>query len=261
VRPPRIPQLGIQFYWAERTDTAAFAALVRTLLDLGARPAGCGAAHRGAGVRDRPFIGPFDSPLEPVGVSSGNLARWLEVPDVRLVQVELMGATDTNRIVSEMVTYQAISTQAVGLDHHPIGIWTDGELFWSPREKQSSFDRRAQNSGRRVHRRFVELVTRLKPSYAAITDENALPCLTDLRKGPSTSVLMDWYISEPFVGNLVLTEIKSLFAGAYQTPIAEGLYVSARSYFNKRALALDEADAISRSRAAAQMIASSARRS
>jgi hypothetical protein len=233
--------LELNFYFANLPEVEAFTRLVTTLLALGAKFTGTGYAHRGEGLRDKPFASTHDSVLEPVPIRDvTDLTRSLADPDIRLVQVYMEGATSTMSNVAEIVTYLSISPEAAHTDRHPLAIWTDGEVFSGPlREK---YTQRARKVGRRTYERFRALIEALRPAYAAITSEWSLECPADLRRDPRSLAFRNFFVSRAHLEEANLAYIQRLYSRAYIEPMGDGLYISCSKEFNPLGRGLDVGD-------------------
>lgn len=241
IRPPEGSFLELNFYFGDRPEREAFAGLVAALVDLGARFTGNAWAHRGRGIRDRPFKFAFDRARRRIAVGSLEaLHRWLGKPDTRVVEVEMIGAAGTADDVAEVVTYQGISREASEIDRHPLAIWTEGWLFDGPIPEEEPAE--ARRVGLRAYQRFRALVERLRPSYAALTHEYALECPTELRREGISLAFIDFYVSRAYLGAAALRRIGQAFAEAYQESFGDGIYISHNPFFNpeNRAAALTD---------------------
>jgi hypothetical protein len=133
MREPSGPFLELGFYYADVAERVAFRHLLLEAEARGALFTGTAYGHRAAGIRDRRFSDIHELPLEPLAVRNrGDLERWLEDPDTRLLQVFMSRVTGTAEGTAEAVSYLSISADASLVDHHPLAIWTDGTLFSGP---------------------------------------------------------------------------------------------------------------------------------
>lgn len=233
---PNPPFLELNFYFANQLERAAFSRLIMANLDLGATFAGLAFVHRGDMVRDEPFSGITDHPLDPISIKDDiQLRRYLADPDVRLIQVYMNSAARTNGETSEIVTLLSCSREAAQIDHHPIAIWTSGSwTSWQnfPNEIRESQRQIAREEGKRAYKRFISLIEILKPSYAAITVEYDLECPIDLSHNPRSYAFRDFFISKTFIGERAFRSIEQVYSGAYLEAVSDGIYVSSTMDLN-----------------------------
>jgi hypothetical protein len=228
MREPEAPFLELHFYLTDNTDPWNLYRVVRELVNLRANLVGSIAVHEGSGVRDSPFRSPLFEDMHDLEMR--DLSRFDELlrdENLRPVRVLMTSASGTTEDVAELITFDRISEEAAIQDRHPIAIYTSGDAFNLDDAEES------QRIGLRAYRRFRELVERLKPTYAAITVEEALECLTDLRlKGPSFMAFRNFYVSGREFGGQMLSELRSIFDGAFIEEMADGLYISCWPDFN-----------------------------
>ncbi len=248
--------MELNFYHGNLLEREAFSNLVAALLRLGAQFSGIGGIQTGVGIRDAPFSNVHeDNPGQSVRIGSlESLARYLQAPDVRLTHVRMRGASGISRKLDEYVIYTSISPEAAAVDRHPIAIWTEGWMFTKPLD--SEYEKTTRTAGRRAYRRLLELIDIVRPSYAALTVENALECPTDLRRDPRTYAFTDFYISRSYIGADNLRGIVRLFEEAYTEPTADGVYISCYQAFNPEGRKVDSAAASYKSTEVARLIAS-----
>ena len=226
------------FYFGARPESEALEQLVAALVTLGARFAGEARVHCGPGLRDQPFAFITDLIQESVVVKNlTDMRRLLKMPNLRVVQVDLDGATGTLEDVAEVVTYLDISPAAVGMDRHPLAIWTEGWLFSGPIRIDEAVAAKAV--GMRLYERFRTLIGMLRPAYAAITHESPLECPADLRRDPRTLSFYDFYVSRTYLGRGNTERVKELFIDAYIEELDEGIYVSTWPEFNPAGIEVD----------------------
>ena len=220
------PFVELDFYY-DGEDQTAFARLVKTLLELGATPAGSGLIHKGNAV---PFSWIRDLDLEEVQITQSNIIAFLDHKDPQLLQVDMFDAVGIAGVgAAEVVEYVEISEDAARADHHPLVIYTDGSIFFpilTDRVQQR------EAASRQVYRKFLDIITNTNPSYAAITVEAPMKCPFDLNINPESAGFLDFFISENYVGASNLDLIRQMYSAAYIESVGSGLYISCVSDFN-----------------------------
>jgi hypothetical protein len=196
------PYLEVSFYFAETPDAVAFMRVLGALASEGARFAGTGTIDRRLDLGRRPFTGNNDEQQESESVLIANLQEaeaYATTADTHLVQVDMFEASTAMRNGVEIVRYAHISDEAAASDHHPIAISATGTHFDGlPQDKQQR--RQRQQFGSRVYKRFLNLICRLEPSYAALTVEMPLECPTDLQRDPRSYAFTNFYVSATYLG-------------------------------------------------------------
>ncbi|MBA3943778.1 MAG: hypothetical protein H0X37_04365 [Herpetosiphonaceae bacterium] len=259
MRQPDPPFLELSFYFADRTGREAFTQLVTTLVGFGATFTGEGKAHKGVGLRDQPFGSLSDELREPLPLENSEaLTRWTSDPNTRLLQVSMGGATGAIADVAEIVTYESISDEAASVDHHPVAIWTEGELFSGTFPKTHAGQ--ARKVGQQTYERFRLLVEALAPAYAAITTEYGLECPEDLRRDARSYAFQDFFVSRSYLGANKVAKIQNLFAEAYAEPVGDGIYISCHRFFNPEGKDSEAKYGSGQSGEVARLIASTVRR-
>ncbi len=257
---PDPPFLELNFYFADLPETDAFSRLIKALVGMGAQFTGEGYAHRGMDMRDTPFAAITDEHFESISIAgSTDLEQCLADPNSRLLQVYMYDATGVVHANAEIVTYLSVSPEAALTDRHPLAIWTEGWLFSGPLAFRKQYMKRAEEVGRQIYQRFRSLVEILHPTYAAITCEWSLECLTDLRRDPRSYAFRDFFISRTYFGTPKLTRIQSLLSGAYIEPVGDGLYISGTKEMNPELRSLERRYAQEQSIEIAKLIASTSK--
>lgn len=221
------PFLGLNFYFADLPEAAALSRVVYALADLGVETTGEGFAHVGPDAA-QPFGFPHEWPRERFPLELADLDAISAHPEMRPVGVFMLdagGLGDPDMV--EYVGYVGISQDAAAVDKHPIGIDTDADPF-----QPDADPLRARALGQRVMRRFLDVVERTHPSYAAIPVLGGLQCPTDLARGATNYNFRDFYVSEAFVGEDHLDTIQDLYLGAHCEAVADGVYISCSAPFN-----------------------------
>lgn len=254
MKRPTPPFLELSFYFAEMADTDALVHVLAALTSEGAQFAGSGMVHSGRRIGEAQFSGINDALLEAVSLNNLDEAKiYATVADIRLVQVEMRGASAAGRTRSELITYISISPGAMLNDHHPIAIWTTGALFSGPADKSRRRQRR--RVGSQIQQRFLDLIRILRPSYAAVTVEIALECPTDLRIDARTGAFQEFYVSENYLGAHRMSRVLNSFPNAYRETIADGWYISCWGDFNPQGREVEHGEANKGSSAVVALIA------
>jgi len=256
IRGPDPPLLGCSFYFPDISDADALALLIEGLVRLEARFTGEALALRAQGARSKLFASPTDLLSDDNGVGRitldlPRLRHYLTDPDVLLLRIGVTGAIGL--APHEVATYSFILPESVGVDTHPLVIWSEGEAFSGPDRRVTKATRRA---GRKVYDRFLALVKILSPAYAAITVEYSLECPTDLRYDSRSYAFRDFFVSGEFIGQSNLRQIREMFEDAYVEVVNSGLYISSFSAFNPLNEDLNSQLATSKSVIVAKVIAS-----
>lgn len=252
MKHPVAPFLETNFYFADIPDEIAFMHVLRALASVGARFTGHGTVRCGVGTDHvREEFATINSLQDADAcVAAGNR---------HLVQVSMADASAAQRGGGEIVAFQSISEEAAVTDHHPIAIWSSGPLFSGPLDKRERRERR--QLGAKMYRRFLDLIRKLEPSYAAFTVESPLECPTDLRRDPRSYAFNDFYVDANFLGASRTERVLALFPDAYREPVAKGWYISCWGDFNPKHIQVDRTANGSASSAVAAIIATTARSS
>ncbi len=242
------PYMELQFYFDKKSEQTALRDLIMTLLGLGAAFTGDGYVHRGKEIQSKPFAYITDLVRERVDIrSTDEFEYWLVNPDARLISVLMSNASGTTTDIAEVVSFISISEAASQVDRHPLSIWTDGDLFVGSEEKYEQDARKRMKVGLKAYKRFLEIVARLDPAYAAVTVEYSMECPTDLRRDPR-SLAFNFYVSRAYVGESGFARIQNLYADAYTELVGGGLYLSTYESLNpdRRSLPREQAEELER---------------
>jgi hypothetical protein len=234
------PFIELGFYFSSKRDLELFHQFVLLLLEKGAKLSGIGYIHRGKGIRDIPFASIHDHDLEEVSIfDKADLDRYYHDRDIRLVEVDLHQALGLQMDAFEIATLVGNSQEASVRDSHPIVLWADGSTFSIPDRAVNGAREERTRQGKIIYEYFRSIVDDLRPSYAAITSEEALECPTDLRKDHKSLAFKDFYISVDYIGENNLRLIREEFSQAYIEPMADGIYISTYKYMNPENIGLD----------------------
>src|SRR5258706_6850458 len=160
MKQPYPPFLELSIYEANQDEKKVFLRLIQALLSQGASFTGIGMVHKNVKLNERRSASIYDQPLEVITIHSlDDFNEQLENENIRLVQVWMQGTSGTTSASAEIVSYQSISTKASLRDHHPIAIWTSGDVFSGPLDQTLS--QSAREIGLQAYFRFRSLVDAL----------------------------------------------------------------------------------------------------
>lgn len=234
MKGPEAPFVELGFYYSGLSDQDAFLRVTKGALQLGARFSGVGFAHHGAGIGRQPFAGTLDLLCEATTIDDlDSLIEKLNDPDVRVVELRMHNIIGTASDVPDILTLLSIPREAMGKNHHPVAVWSGGDMFSGPAGRPGkSQKKRAERAGRHIYKRFLKLVEATDASYAAITVEWPLLCPYELEVDPEHARFRDFFVSEAYLGEEGVRSVAELFSGAYTERTGSGLYVSTYRYFN-----------------------------
>lgn len=260
---PDPPLLGCSFYFPGISDADALALLVEGLVRSGARFRGEVLALRAQGARSQLFASPTDllsadNGVGRIALDLPGLRHYLTDPNVLLLRIGVAGAIGLAQ--HEVATYSFILPESVGVDTHPLVLWSEGGVFSGPDRRVTKAARKA---GRKVYDRFLSLVKILSPAYAAITVEYSLECPMDLRLDSRSYAFRDFFIDGAYIGKSKLGLVRAMFedVDAYVEVVGDGLYVSCFGAFNPANKDVTGSIAIAKSITVAKLIASVGRTS
>ncbi len=205
------PFLELNFYSKSRPESETFADLARHALRAGGRATGKGLGYpRGQNGECGLFGSISDEPIQELQFSEENASELISDSDLCVIQLEFVNASGIYGDMMEKLTYTSIPDAAIGIDRHPVAIWTDGQAFEF--DEQDSPD--AEKYGLRAYERFTDFCRMLDPDYGAITVEDTIPISTELLLNSKYTVLRDFYVSHR--GGITLgPAIKKMSPGAY----------------------------------------------
>jgi hypothetical protein len=203
-----------------------FRQLIHALFAYEARYLGRVSLIRGGGARSSAVE--FDERVQDVELTLEAFREALDDPDVRVLSTEFEDAAGTGSKDGDVVSYLR-STNPLR-DQHALAIWTScDEIEWAwnlqavdvgDRDRVAS---RATEIESAALERFCGLVTKLEPTYAAVTVEANLPGLIELRDhvqaaaaepGGQAPRWRAWGQVETWFGNEFAVRLTSLDAGA-----------------------------------------------
>ena len=104
------------------------------------------------------------------------------------------------------------------------------------------------------YKRFIDVCTELTPDYAAILNEDEVPCLYDLRRGEGYRSFHDFFVSFDAYDARVISGIEALYADSYTERLRSGLFVSTSPVYNPKGRGIHWETAYERSRQVAKML-------
>jgi hypothetical protein len=125
------------------------------------------------------------------------------------------------------LTYNWISEKASQIDTHPIVLLTSGQNL---NKLVSGSKSKSDSMARNAYKCFIALVNETLPTYAAITVEYGLECLTDLRDDPISLAFRDFYIDNNHLSKKNLNRLLKLYSGAYIETLENGVYISSSGF-------------------------------
>lgn len=243
------PFLQLQFYKKENEQDVLIS-LIEFLTENGAVLSGKIGIHEGHNIKNKPFSGRTDFLIDYVSVRSMNDLHALQLQqDLRIVEIPLLNATGLNRKSQELVTITRISEEAATQDTHPIAIWTSGENINLPTAQSRTLATRA-------YQKFIDIVERLDPIYAAITVEYDLECLIDLRRDLRSYAFGNFYLSSSFFDSSLIQRVREICSDSFIRQLDNGIYLSISGLFAPKP-STNPKDASSLSAQIGKLIASS----
>ncbi|BDI28184.1 hypothetical protein CCAX7_002350 [Capsulimonas corticalis] len=219
------PFLELNFYQDEN-EQDFLVALIDCLIENGAKLSGKALIHRGPNINQQPFGFSSDEYKEEIEIASVDDLRAIKaVADSRLVQVPITNASGLTRGAPELVTVTGISEWAASRgDNHPVAIWASGDKL--------DFETLQSHAlATKAYRRFITIVEQLAPAYAAITMECSLECPMDLRRDPKSYAFHDFYLSNQFFDDALISSVVDLCSDRFIKPLSNGVYISTSGLF------------------------------
>lgn len=241
-------ELDFYFHHAKRVD--AFARLVKYCCGHGGSFAGKILQSEGIGTRNHKYKSIADRPVRELSINDNELERKLKDEDTDIIKIAIWLAIGTTKEVPEIVTYCGVSSEASQVDSPSIAIVGEGWVFSTP-----GYKRQAKNVGKRCYEKFVEICNALDPDYAAILNENSLPCSFDLRFGAGNRCFTNFFVSERSYNASSIKAIETLYNDSFTERLDTGIYVSTWSMYNPRNISIEIGEALKRSTEVAKMLA------
>jgi hypothetical protein len=230
--------VGLDFYKSRGTTADIFREVVDACLAFGARLGDCILRSQFDGARHTPFGSIYDSPVSVADSSPPVIHAALIDPHVRVAKVPVWGAIGLSPEVPEVITYNVISSEALGRDCHPIAILGEGWRFSTP-----GYEQQARTDGQKCVRSFSLLCGSLLPDYAAILNEESLPCKVDLNGESGRRCFRNFFVNRTSVGESGIRAIKEMYRPHLFIETDFGLFVYTSVAYNlhKGKMAIDEA--------------------
>jgi hypothetical protein len=250
MREPSGELFELDFYFGPRDRIMAFRQVVDLCCAAGGSLTGEVLVSEGPNLAHRRFASIYADPVRGIRTNASELQRLFSDEDCDVVKVAMLGATGLSKDRPEIVTYSGVSSEAACSDNPAIAIVGEGWEFSTP-----GFERKAKTLGLRCYRKLLEICDALDPVYAAILNEDSLPCLYDLKRGQGTRCYRNFFVSSSAFGPSVLATIRSQCRNAYVEDRKNGLYVSTSSVYNPRSLGLASSEEASLAAGVAETLA------
>jgi hypothetical protein len=200
--------------------------LLQDVLDAlsarGAQANGPAFAHRIEGSHPD-AAGPTDREQEEVLVTRLDGLVESVLPDLRIMSVEVSGATIEDPDHAALVTLVRIDPEHLGIDRHPVAVVVSHDEY-SGRPGAAAGD--IDPDTREL---FVALVEQVRPDYGAITVEWPLASPHSLAADPVAATdFTDFYVAEKYAGEAVAARAVNELRAALEVEVVRspsGLYV------------------------------------
>ena len=237
MKPINGPFLEYGFYSHTTEDRVLFTDLIQILLSMGAHLVGDGYVFQIKDDESGLFTDRHLRNLQRIPMTTASdLETYLTDPNLRVVSVEMSGASDTTRDVAECITYLRTSAAASNYRRNPVALQTNGEYFCNfdaePLVATKRFVQRANTLGLRAYARFIAIVKQIMPSYATLSVERSLKCPMDLKETGDAYLFHDFYVSTAFVGERSMDKLRKKYSSAYIEAINDGYYFSCTRILN-----------------------------
>lgn len=207
-------------------------------------------ASRFVGARAANFEGVYTDEITQVEATDDDLLAQFDDENKRIVRVPIHGALGISQKSSDVVTFCGISAAASQCDSHPVAIVAEGSVFSTP-----GYSQEAAKAGKMCYRRFVDYCRRLRPDYAAILNEDSLPCRHDLKLGRGKGCFGDFFVNSVVYGETLVAKLEEMYSDSYLERSSEGLYISTTAWYNPKRRSIDRLEARERSTVVARLLA------
>ena len=255
MKEPHGEQVELGFYFGSTARRDAFERVIKYCCENGGIFDGTVLQSEETGPRSNRFTHIYDRGVRELTIAVNELEKRLEDKDGDIVKVAIWSAIGTSTDVPEVVTYGGVSADASQVDNPTIAVVGEGWVFSTP-----GYERQAKKVGRRCQKKLMEICSALDPDYAAILNEDSLPCRYDLARGAGKRCFANFFISERAYQQSMLTAIEALYRDAYTERTSTGIYVSTWSMYNPKNITIANNVAIERSVRVAQALGSEGRR-
>jgi hypothetical protein len=246
---PRGEQFAFNFYFHEPSRADVFARLARCCFSHGGKFSGEILESIGIGSKDHRYSSIADRPVQECVASITELDEKLADRNVDVIKIGVTSATGLTNKKPEIITYCGVSSAAAKVDIPALAIIAEGWVFSTP-----GYEEQATKAGRKCTDRFLRYCGDLDPDYAAILNEDSLPCGADLALGEGRRCFLNYFVSERAYGSATITTIESLYKDSYIQRLATGVYISTWPPYNPRGVLIQRQLAVSRSVQVAQLL-------
>jgi hypothetical protein len=238
----------LDFYFCNMKRADAFSRVVMHCCQHGGIFAGEALIVADIDARNNKFVHIYDRPVNTVTIDAVKLAQTLGDLNSDIVKVGIRSAIGIRDPLPEIITYAGVSPDASHLDNPSIAIVSEGWVFSTP-----GFERRAFKAGKRCYNKFIEICNALDPAYAAILNEDSLPCRYDLFHGRGKNCFLNFFVSNQLRHS---DTIEKMYQDAYTERTPTGIYVSTWGMFNPRKKSIDTELGLERSSTIAKLLGS-----
>ena len=240
----------IDFYFGKLSSADAIELVTKHCLDNGGECSNRIYASQFDGARAASFEGVYSDEITQIEVTDDDLLAHFADENKRIVRVPIQDALGISRESSDVITFSGISAAASQSDSHPVAIVAEGWVFSTP-----GYSQEAAKAGKKCYRRFVDYCRRLRPDYAAILNEQSLPCCHDLKQGRGKDCFLDFFVNPDVYGETLVTELEGMYADSYLERSSEGLYISTIAPYNPKKRSIARKEARARSAVVAKLLA------
>ena len=240
----------VDFYFGKLSSADAIELVTKHCLDNGGECSNRIYVSKFDGARAASFEGVYCDEITQIEVTDDDLLAHFADENKRIVRVPIQNALGISQKSSDVVTFSGISAAASQSDTHPVAIVAEGWVFSTP-----GYSQQAAKAGKKCYRRFVDLCRSLRPDYAAILNEDSLPCRHDLKQGRGKDCLGDFFVNADVYGEKLVTELEEMYSDSYRERSSEGLYISTTAWYNPKKRSIDRREVRERSTFAAKLLA------
>ena len=183
-------------------------------------------------------------------LSVSQLVEMLDDRDKRVAKVAIDGAIGLEASRPEVVSAGRVSPEASGHDSEPVSIVAEGWKFSTP-----GYEEEAIAYGARCSQRFLQICECLLPEYAAILNEDTLPCRYDMRQSQFERCFANFYVSRASYGTDVIDQLIAMYDDAHHRQTPNGVYISTWGPFNEEQRTIDSSIAFIRSQRVVELLA------
>ena len=250
IKEPSGELVELDFYFSQRSSADAIRDVTKHCLENGGE---CGASiyvSQFPDARETSFQGSYSHDLIQLDGTADELLKHFDDENKRVMRIPIRYALDISKDSLDIVTFSGVSQLASKMDSHPVALLAEGWVFSTP-----GYSRQAEKAGKQCYRKFVAYCEALRPDYAAILNENSLPCRVDLKQGVGKECFYDFFISFEAYGDRLISDIENMYRDSYVERSSEGIFVSTNPWYNPRKKGIDRTLARQRSTSVAGMLA------